>query len=105
MIDWLADFSVPHYPILARKEKEKVEKYKDLAANVAPVHMVSVEVAGVHKVSVVVLIAVGWLGVFTKDLTRWLKKIGVVDVVVGLQTSAVIGTASILRKVVFKSAN
>ena len=59
-----------------------------------------------HKVSVeVVPIVVGALGVVTKDLTRWLKKIGVGDVVGGLQTSAVIGTAAILRKVLFKSVN
>ena len=87
---WLVDFSVPYDPNAARKEKEKVEKYKDLAAEVARMHKVSVEV---------VPIVVGALGVVTKDLTRWLKKIGVGDVVGGLQTSAIIGTAAILRKV------
>ena len=53
-----------------------------------------------HKVKVeVVAIVVGLLGVVTKDLTHWLGKIGVGDVVGGLQTSAIIGTAAILRKV------
>ena len=87
---WLVDFSVPYDPNVARKEQEKIEKYKDLAAEVARMHKVSVEV---------VPIVVGSLGVVTKDLTRWLKKIGVDDDVGGLQTSAVIGTAAILRRV------
>ena len=83
-------------PQCSQEGKEKVEKYKDLAAEVARMHKVSVKV---------VSIVVGALGVVTKDLTRWLKEIGVGDVVGGLQTSAVIGTAAILRKVLFKSVN
>ena len=87
---WLVDFSVPYDPNVARKEKEKLDKYKDLAAEVARMHKVSVEV---------VPIVVGALGVVSKELIRWLNKLGVGDVVGGLQTSAIIGTAAILRKV------
>ena len=87
---WLVDFSVPYDPNVARKEKEKLDKYKDLAAEVARMHKVNVEV---------VPIVVGALGVVSKELIRWLNKLGVGDVVGGLQTSAIIGTAAILRKV------
>ena len=89
---WMIDFSVPYDPNVVSKEKEKINKYKKLAAEVARMHKVSVEV---------VPIIVGSLGVVTKDLTRWLDRIGVGDVVGGLQTSALIGTAAILRKVLY----
>ena len=47
----------------------------------------------------VVPIVVGALGVVSKNLLGWLKRIGVGDVVGALQTSAIIGTSAILRKV------
>ena len=86
----LVDFSVPYDANVAKKEKEKIDKYRDLAAELARMHNVNVEV---------VPIVVGSLGVVTKDLPRWLKLVGVGDIVGGLQTSAIIGTAAILRKV------
>ena len=72
------------------KEEEKVAKYKDLAAEVSRMHTVKVEV---------VPIVVGTLGMVSKNLLGWLKRIGVDDVVGALQTSAIIGTSAILRKV------
>ena len=44
-------------------------------------------------------IVVGALGVVSKRLDRWLNRLGIGDVVGGLQTSAIIGTAAIVRKV------
>ena len=46
-----------------------------------------------------VSIVVGALGVVMNKLVGWLKRLGVGDVIGGLQTSAIIGTAAILRKV------
>ena len=86
---WMVDFSVPYDPNVASKEEEKIDKYKDLAAEVARMHKVSVEV---------VPIVVGSLGVVTKDLTSWLDRIKVGDVVGGLQTSALIGTEGALLR-------
>ena len=86
----LVDFSVPYDANVAKKEEEKIDKYRDLAAELARMHNVNVEV---------VPIIVGSFGVVTKDLPRWLKVVGVEDIVGGLQTSAIIGTAAILRKV------
>ena len=92
--EWfMVDFSVPFDPNVAKKEEEKISKYKDLAAEVARMNTVKVEV---------VPIVVGALGVVSKDLLGWLKKLGVGDVVGGLQTAAVIGTGAILRKVLGK---
>ena len=72
------------------KEEVKVTKYKDLNAEVSRMHTVKVEV---------VPIVVGTLGMVSKNLLGWLKRIGVDDVVAALQTSALIGTSAILRKV------
>ena len=92
--EWfMVDFSVPYDLNVAKTEEEKISKYKDLAAEVARMNAVRVEV---------VPIVVGALGVVSKDLLSWLKVLRVGDVVGGLQTAAVIGTAAILRKVLSK---
>ena len=44
-------------------------------------------------------IVVGALGVVTSGVVGWLKKLGIGDVVGGLQVSALTSTAAILRKV------
>ena len=87
---FMVDFSVPCDSNVAKKENEKIDKYKDLAAEFARMNGVKVEV---------VPLVVGALGVVSKDLVRWLKRIGIGDIVGELQTAAVIGTVAILRKV------
>ena len=89
---WLiVDFSVPFDQNVVRKEDEKVLNYERLAA----------EVRGMYGLSaaIVVPIVVGSLGVVSGRLAGYLKKLGIGDVVGGLQTAAIIGTAAILRKV------
>ena len=62
--------------------------------------MLAKEVRLMHGVSTkVVPIVVGALGVVSKRLAGWLKGLGIPDVIGGLQTSAIVGTAAILRKV------
>ena len=86
----LVDFSVPFDPNVLKKEKRKVGKYEKLASEVRRMNLVGVEV---------VPIVVGALGVVSKNIGRWLDCLGIGDVVGGLQTAAIIGTAAILRKV------
>ena len=86
----LIDFSVPFDGNVAKKEDEKKTKYTDLARLVAAEHNVRVEI---------IPIVVGALGVITGDLEEYLKKLEIRDVIGGLQTAALIGTATILRKV------
>ena len=86
----LIDFSVPFDGNVAKKEDEKKTKYTDLARSVAAEHNVRVEI---------IPIVVGALGVVTKDLEEHLKKLEIRDVIGGLQTAALIGTAAILKKV------
>ena len=86
----LVDFSVPYDPNVVSKEKKKVERYELLASEIRRMNHVGCEV---------VPIVVCALGVVTKDIGRWLNKLGVTNVVGGLQSTAFIGTAAILRKV------
>lgn len=86
----LVDFSVPFDRNVVQKEEEKLRKYDALAAQVRRQHRVRTDV---------VPIVVGALGVVSKRLDRWLNRLGIGDVVGGLQTSAIIGTAAIVRKV------
>ena len=78
----LVDFSVPFDANVASKEEEKVKRYERLAAEVSRMHKVGTEV---------VPIVVGALGVVSKRLAGWLKRLGIDVVVGGLQTSAIDG--------------
>ena len=91
----LVDFSVPFDPNVAKKEDDKVKKYERLATEVSRMHKVGTEV---------VPIVVGALGVVSQRLIGYLKRLGIGDVVGGLQTSAIVGTAAILRKVLSTNA-
>ena len=84
------DFAVPYDGNVASKERDKVTAYQELAAEVGRMERVKVET---------VPIVVGALGVVTSGLVGWLKKLGIGDVVGGLQVSALTSTAAILRKV------
>ena len=90
----LVDFAVPFDGNVVKKEKEKSDKHRELAAELSRMERVQV---------VVVPIVIGALGMVTNNLVGWLRKLGVGDVVGGLQTSAIIGTAAILRKVLTKA--
>ena len=92
----LIDFSVPFDPNVVKKEDEKVRNYGRLASEISRMKKVQVET---------VPIVVGALGVVSKRLSKWLKTIGIHDNVIGgLQTATIIGTAAILRKVLSTNA-
>ena len=86
----LVDFAVPWDKNVVRKEEEKITKYSPLALEVRRMHGVSTKI---------IPIVVGALGVVSKNLPGYLNELQVPDVLGGLQTSAVIGTTIILRKV------
>ena len=86
----MIDFAVPLDCNVARTEK-KEDTYAKLAAAVEREQKVKVDI---------VPIVVGSMGVVTKDLVKNLVvKLGVGDIVGGLQTTALICTAAILTKV------
>ena len=86
----IIDFSVPCDRNIIKKEKEKIENYNPLAYEVRKLHKVTTRI---------VPIVVGALGAVSSNLQHYLKEIDIPDIVSSLQTSAVIGTAIILRKV------
>ncbi len=86
----MVEFAVCFDKNVVKTEEWKVSKYNELATLVR----------GAHKVKVdIVPIVVGTLGVVSKGLKGWLKKLEVGDIIGGLQTTAVICTAAILKKV------
>ena len=78
-----------------RKEDQKTTNYDSLTTELRRMY-------GLFTVFVVPIV-VGSLGVVSSRLAGNLKKLGIGDVVGGLQTSAIIGTAAILRKVLNQS--
>ena len=96
VIDWgkkdclIVEFCVPFDGNVATREGGKVDRYVPL----------SLEMARMYKLRVkVVSVVVGALGTVTKDIEEAMTAMGIPDVVGGLQTTAVVATAAILRKV------
>ena len=89
--EWtFVDFSVPWDRNVILKEDEKLANYSPLAREIRRMHRVSTKV---------VPLVIGCLGVVSGRLEGYLKDLGIGDVMGGMQTSAVIGTAMILQKV------
>ena len=91
----MVDFSVPFDVNVGSKELEKTNKYERLATEVSREHSVD---------TIIIPIVVGALGTVSRNLAGGLRRLGIDDVLGGLQMSAVIGTSAILRKVLCTSA-
>ena len=83
------DFAVPWDTNIETTETEKVEKYKPLASNIQKLHKVRTKT---------IPIVVGCLGTIPTNLVFSLQELDIPDVIGSLQTSALIGTANILRR-------
>ena len=89
--EWtLVEFSVPWDKNVLLKEEEKVRKYIPLTKEIRKVHRVSTKI---------VPIVLGSLGTVTPLLKHHLKEMGMEYILGSLQTSVLIGTHNILRKV------
>ena len=86
---WIIDIAVPGDIRVKEKEKEKIEKYQDIALEIRRMWNTS---------ATVVPIVVGSLGMINK-LTDFLGMLGLPSESHVIQKTAMIGTASILRKV------
>ena len=90
--EWIiVEFSVPWDKNVLLKEEEKVSKYIPLAKEIHKVHRVSTRI---------IPIILGSLGTVTPKLKENLKELGFEKILGGLQTSVLIGTHNILRKVI-----
>ena len=86
----LVDVTVPMDHRVKAKEDEKIEKYLDLATEVRQDHHVKVEI---------IPIVIGALGTIPKRLEKYLKVLGIPDIVGSVQMSVLICTGKILRNV------
>ena len=89
--EWtIVEFSVPWDKNVLLREEEKASKYIPLAKEIRKVHGVSTKI---------VPIILGSLGTVTTGLKGHLKELDLGSILGGLQTSVLIGTHNILRKV------
>ena len=86
----IIDIAVPNDVRVGTKEQEKVEKYQDLRREI--------EILWGMKKTEVIPIVVGALGMISKKLEIWIKKIGIKIRTETLQKSTLLGTARILRR-------
>ena len=91
----MVDFAVPFDANVVSTESEKTRKYEKLATEVTRQHRVD---------TIIIPIVVGALGTVSRNLAGWIRRLGINDVIGGLQMSAVIGTSAILRKVLSTTA-
>ena len=89
--EWLiVEFSVPWDKNVVLKEEEKIRRYIPLCKEIRKVHRVSTKI---------VPIILGSLGTVTSQLKSHLESLNMEKILGGLQTSVLIGTHNILRKV------
>ena len=86
---FIIDIAVPGDHNIQQKEIEKKTKYEDLRIEVARLW---------NKEVSVIPVVVGALGTLTANLKKNLKELGIPNVIPCLQKSALLGTASILRR-------
>ena len=86
----IVDFSVPIDVNVAKVEVEKVNRYDPLRVELERIYGVKMKV---------IAVVVGALGTVTKKLETAMVDLGIPDVIGGLQISALVGTAAIMRRV------
>ena len=86
----IVDFAVLFDSSVVEKEKEKIEKYQDLARELKKIWNMKVKV---------VPIVPGPLGTISPLLTKRLERIGIRTSIVELQKTALLNSARIVRKV------
>ena len=85
----IIDFAVPRYSRIEEREKDKIEKYKDLGRELQKIWNVKVKI---------IPLVVGSLGAIPKQFGNRLKRIGIIAGTVKVEkTVLLLGTARILR--------
>jgi len=86
----IIDFAVPYDTRVDEKEKEKIQKYQDLARELKKLWNKNVKV---------IPVIIGALGTTPSRLRKRLKEIGINTKIVDLQKTVLLHSARILRKV------
>ena len=87
----IIDIVVPADVRVGEKEKEKLEKYKDLKREIGRFWKL--------KMVEVLLVVIGALGSVTKEFDGQVEKLGIIKTVGVMQKTALLGATRILRKV------
>ena len=87
----IIDIVVPAYVRVGEKEKEKLEKHKDLKREIGRFWKL--------KMVEVLLVVIGALGSVTKEFDGQVEKLGIIKTVGVMQKTALLGATRILRKV------
>ena len=86
----MIDFAVPGDSRIKGKEKDKIQKYKDLGRELEKIWNVKVKI---------IPLVVGSLGAIPKQFGNRLKQIGIAVKTAQVQKTVLLGTPRILRKV------
>ena len=90
--EWIfTDIAVPADQNIAKTQNEQVDRYQELTLGVKLIQQAS-KVSGVP-------IFVRALETISKDARTWHEKLGLPDIIVSAQPSAILGTAYVLKKV------
>ena len=89
----LTDIAIPGDIRVSEKEKEKIERYQELKREIK-------RMWNIRSIKVIPVI-VGALGSTSKKLKKCIEELGVVKNTALLQKAALLGTACILRKVLY----
>ena len=84
----ITDFAVPGDSTIKEKEKDKIEKYKDLGRELQKIWNVKVKI---------IQLVVGSLGAILKQFGIRLKQIGITVETAQVEKTVLLGTARILR--------
>ena len=87
----IIDIAVPADARIEEKEKEKVEKHRDLKEEIRRLWKL--------RNAEIVAVVIGVLGSVSAEFDRWMGKLGITCNVGVMQRSALLGTARMLRKV------
>ena len=89
---FLVDVAIPGDQNISKKEFEKIDNYSELRVEIARMW---------NRETTVVPIVIGALGSIPKKLKNHLERIGIKPSITTLQKTALLGSANILRKVLF----
>ena len=92
----LIDVAVPADQNIIRTEEVKVERYQDLGFEIRTIH-------GASKVTVIPIV-IGALGTISKNAKTWYGKFDLPDRIGSALLSAILGTAHVLRKVLWRKS-
>ena len=84
----IIDFAVPADSRIEKKEKDKIEKYRDLGRELQKIWNVKVKI---------IPLVVGSLGAIPKQFGNRLKQTGITEGTAQVQTTVLLGKARILK--------